>query len=40
LEIINAKGHLPHLSAAEEIADALRRHLPRLSGSLRGRSQR
>jgi pimeloyl-ACP methyl ester carboxylesterase len=40
LEIINAKGHLPHLSAPEEIADAFRRHLPRLSGPLRGRSQR
>jgi sigma-B regulation protein RsbQ len=28
LEIIDTIGHLPHLSAAEAVADALRRHLP------------
>lgn len=33
LEIIKAKGHLPHLSAAEEVSAAFRRHLPRLDAA-------
>jgi sigma-B regulation protein RsbQ len=40
LEIIQTKGHLPHLSAPEAVADALRRHLPGLNGLRRGRASR
>jgi len=39
MEIIQTAGHLPHLSAPEAMADAFRRHLPRLSASARGRLQ-
>jgi sigma-B regulation protein RsbQ len=31
LEIIPTSGHLPHLSAPDAVADAFRRHLPRLA---------
>lgn len=40
LEIINAAGHLPHLSAPEEVAAAFRRHLPFLRIPLNERSAR
>jgi pimeloyl-ACP methyl ester carboxylesterase len=39
LEIIKTAGHLPHLSAPEAMADAFRRHLPRLAKDARGRSR-
>ena len=39
LEIVPAKGHLPHLSAPEAVTAAFRRHLPRLDTQPRGRSQ-
>jgi pimeloyl-ACP methyl ester carboxylesterase len=38
LEIIQTAGHLPHVSAPAAVADAFRRHLPRLQGALRFRS--
>jgi len=38
LEIIKAKGHLPHVSAPEEVAAALRRHLPGLGAEPRSLS--
>jgi pimeloyl-ACP methyl ester carboxylesterase len=34
LEVIKTVGHLPHLSAPDAVADAFRRHLPRLPGFL------
>jgi sigma-B regulation protein RsbQ len=40
LEIIKAKGHLPHLSAPDEMRAALHRHLPRLQDAQRGSWQR
>jgi len=40
LEIINAAGHLPHVSAPEEIAAAFRRHLPFLRVPVKERSSR
>lgn len=39
LEILKAKGHLPHLNAPDEVRAALERHLPRLRPVQRGRSQ-
>jgi len=38
LEIIDTTGHLPHLSAPEAVADALRRHLPCLQEQPNSRS--
>jgi len=40
LEIIEATGHLPHLSAPEAVTAALRRHLPRLQPGRKSESQR
>jgi sigma-B regulation protein RsbQ len=40
LEIIQAKGHLPHLSAPDAVSDALCRHLPGLNGLRRDRASR
>jgi len=40
LEIIDAKGHLPHVSAPDAVAAAFRRHLPRLQGTHQFRSCR
>ena len=35
LEIINAEGHMPHLSAPYAVAAALRRHLPQMRAPLK-----
>jgi pimeloyl-ACP methyl ester carboxylesterase len=40
IEIIKTKGHLPHLSAPDDVRAALQRHLPRLRNRQRGRGQR
>jgi sigma-B regulation protein RsbQ len=40
LEIIDTIGHLPHLSAPEAVADALRRHLPCLLDQPKARAQK
>jgi sigma-B regulation protein RsbQ len=33
LDILDAEGHLPHLTAPDVVGAALRRHLPRFAGT-------